>query len=69
MVASAIEGKMEKMVESGINLPDISSVSKSGVGIMEVILGILSENEIRMNFRDFTMDGEVRFRLEPIKKG
>ncbi|ASJ03206.1 hypothetical protein A3L09_08040 [Thermococcus profundus] len=69
MVTSAIEEKMEKMTESGINLSDIPSIPKSGIGLMETIIGILSENEIRMNFRDFKMDGEVRFRLEPIKKG
>ncbi|WP_297421242.1 hypothetical protein [Thermococcus sp.] len=60
---------MEKMNESGINFSSMSSISKSGLGLVEVILQVLSENEVRMSFRDFKMDGEVRFRVEPLKKG
>jgi len=67
MAVSTFDEGMEKMSKSGIDLPAVSTVSKSGLGLVEVILQILSENEIRMNFRDFKMDGEVRFRLEPTK--
>ena len=68
MPVSGIEEGMEKMNEAGIDLPSISNVSKSGLGLVEVMIQILSENEVRMSFRDFKMDGEVRFRLEPLKK-
>jgi len=66
---SGIGEGMEKMNESGINFSSMSSISKSGLGLVEVILQVLSENEVRMSFRDFKMDGEVRFRVEPLKKG
>ena len=68
MSVSGIEEGMEKMNEAGIDLSTISNVSKSGMGLVEVIIQILSENEVRMSFRDFKMDGEVRFRLEPLKR-
>jgi len=63
-----IEEGMKKMEASGLDLSTMSNVSKSGLGLMEVMIRILSENEVRMNFRDFKMDGEVRFRLEPLKR-
>ncbi len=69
MSVSGIGEGMEKMNESGINFSSMSSISKSGLGLVEVILQVLSENEVRMSFRDFKMDGEVRFRVEPLKKG
>ncbi len=68
MSVSGLEEGMERMNESGIDLSTISNVSKSGMGLVEVIIQILSENEVRMSFRDFKMDGEVRFRLEPLKR-
>ena len=68
MAVGGIDETVEKMGKSGIDLSTMSTVSKSGLGLVEVILQILSENEIRMNFRDFKMDGEVRFRLEPLKR-
>ncbi|WP_457750462.1 hypothetical protein [Thermococcus sp.] len=68
MSVSGIEEGMEKIGEAGIDLSTISNVSKSGLGLVEVIIQILSENEVRMSFKDFKMDGEVRFNLEPLKK-
>jgi len=68
VAVGGIDETVEKMGKSGIDLSTMSTVSKSGLGLVEVILQILSENEIRMNFRDFKMDGEVRFRLEPLKR-
>ena len=68
MSVGGIEEGMKKMEASGLDLSTMSNVSKSGLGLMEVMIRILSENEVRMNFRDFKMDGEVRFRLEPLKR-
>ncbi|NJE31140.1 hypothetical protein E3E38_08805 [Thermococcus sp. 18S1] len=67
MVVGDVEGGMEKVGNVGLDMPAMPS-PKSGMGLVEVIIQILRENEIRMSFKDFRMDGEVRFRFEPLHK-
>ncbi|NJE62567.1 hypothetical protein [Thermococcus sp. 21S7] len=67
MVVGDIEGEMKKVETIGLDLAAIPG-SKTGMGLMEVIIQILRENEVRMSFNDFRMDGEVRFRIKPIKE-
>ncbi|ASA77476.1 hypothetical protein [Thermococcus sp. 5-4] len=67
MVVGDIEGDMKKVETVGLDLAAIPS-SKTGMGLIEVIIQILRENEVRMSFKDFRMDGEVRFRIKPIQE-
>jgi len=68
MMVEGVEEGMKKVEEVGIDLPSMSDVSKSGMGIVGILIQILRENEIRMNFKDFKMDGELKFRLEPLRE-